>query len=246
MPQKKPSMGTFLWRLSVTDVETLSTTFEDNQTFDPVTVFEGEAILTSENRVSANGETKEFDQILEFQQPFLYDPSDGNLLMEFVARDGVDVATLADFEGAPPVEMIVSLGGPDAVFAEQEFRGFITEFTLERVDPGDFNADRNLDASDLELLSNEASAGRQSPTYDVNDDGDVDQADVAFWATNIRITWLGDANLDGEFNSFGFHCSFSRRKIRKWLGGFLVRRRLEWRRSFRFRRSDRRVSRRRL
>ena len=37
--------------------------------------------------------------------------------------------------------------------------------------------------------------------FDLNSDRTVDQADYRIWVKDLRQTWFGDANLDGEFNS---------------------------------------------
>ena len=46
------------------------------------------------------------------------------------------------------------------------------------------------------------SAPANDPTdFDVDGQGTVDDNDLRIWVHDIRGTWLGDANLDGEFNS---------------------------------------------
>ena len=44
---------------------------------------------------------------------------------------------------------------------------------------------------------------RSNPTvgFDLNQDNEMDANDVEYWAKSIRGTWIGDANLDGEFNT---------------------------------------------
>jgi hypothetical protein len=37
--------------------------------------------------------------------------------------------------------------------------------------------------------------------FDVNRDGDLTLDDHTSWVKDIKGTWIGDANLDGEFNS---------------------------------------------
>jgi hypothetical protein len=51
--------------------------------------------------------------------------------------------------------------------------------------PGDLNEDGQLEIGDLELLSD-------YPDY---------PEDLVRWVKHLRRTWVGDANLDGEFNS---------------------------------------------
>ena len=71
--------------------------------------------------------------------------------------------------------------------------------------PGDYNGDSVVDAADADLQS----AAMKDPnpdlgTYDENDDGMVDFEDRKIWVHEHRGTWVGDANLDDEFNSGDF------------------------------------------
>ena len=71
-------------------------------------------------------------------------------------------------------------------------------------EPGDFNADGAVDAADINLLSAEARAAEpDTGKFDVNSDGAVNNSDREAWV-DIKNTWFGDANLDGEFNSGDF------------------------------------------
>ena len=45
------------------------------------------------------------------------------------------------------------------------------------------------------------SAGNDPTDFDVDGQGTVDDNDLEIWVHDIRGTWFGDANLDGEFNS---------------------------------------------
>ena len=71
--------------------------------------------------------------------------------------------------------------------------------------PGDFNANEVLDAEDIDLLRREA--GRPTPRlwpFDLNDDGVVNLTDHQIWVHELKKTWYGDADLNGEFNSNDF------------------------------------------
>ena len=68
---------------------------------------------------------------------------------------------------------------------------------------GDFNNDGSLDAADINSLIGQIN-GAQESTFDVSGDGVVDAADLNVWVKDIQGTWIGDANLDGEFNSTDF------------------------------------------
>ncbi len=66
---------------------------------------------------------------------------------------------------------------------------------------GDFNQDGVLDAADINALTEEILTGGMGEVFDVNEDGAVDIKDHVFWVEGLKRTYLGDANLDLEFNS---------------------------------------------
>ena len=65
---------------------------------------------------------------------------------------------------------------------------------------GDFDSDNDLDADDVNALISEINGG-MSLDFDVSKDGAVDRADLNTWVKDLRKTWFGDSNLDGEFGS---------------------------------------------
>lgn len=66
---------------------------------------------------------------------------------------------------------------------------------------GDFDGNGVLDIADLDALGQSVRAGDNDLLYDVNGDMAVDAIDYQLWVTDLRRSWMGDANLDGEFNS---------------------------------------------
>jgi hypothetical protein len=64
---------------------------------------------------------------------------------------------------------------------------------------GDFNNDGLIDATDIDLLS--AAVGGDDLSYDVDSSGSVDDGDRQYWVEEIKMSYFGDSNLDGEFNS---------------------------------------------
>jgi hypothetical protein len=66
---------------------------------------------------------------------------------------------------------------------------------------GDFNSNGVLDVADIDDLTTQSAGATNPPTYDLNNDQLVNDADVKVWARDLFNSWIGDANLDGEFNS---------------------------------------------
>ena len=75
---------------------------------------------------------------------------------------------------------------------------------------GDFNRDGVLSALDIDLLSEEVRAGTNLAEFDMNSDGKVDEADRKVWVEDVKRTYFGDSNLDGQFDSGDFVEVFSR------------------------------------
>ena len=69
---------------------------------------------------------------------------------------------------------------------------------------GDFDADKEITVSDVDLLIDEINAEQPRTWFDLNKDQVVDTDDLGMWVRDIQNTWIGDANLDGEFNSGDF------------------------------------------
>ena len=70
----------------------------------------------------------------------------------------------------------------------------------------DFNADASVDVLDIDLLMDDIKLGHDGAAFDVNGDGVVRESDLLELVTapGGLNTYIGDANLDGEFNSNDF------------------------------------------
>ncbi len=68
-------------------------------------------------------------------------------------------------------------------------------------EPGDFNNDGVLDASDIDLLTAVVIAASNDLAFDLDKNNLVDQEDRRVWVQDLRKTYYGDADLNGEFNS---------------------------------------------
>jgi hypothetical protein len=66
---------------------------------------------------------------------------------------------------------------------------------------GDFNADGVLTSADLDDLTTQSAAVTHPAAYDLNADALVDATDIQVWVKDLFNSWIGDADLNGEFNS---------------------------------------------
>jgi hypothetical protein len=70
--------------------------------------------------------------------------------------------------------------------------------------PGDFDSSGALDVADINALSVAVAGGTNPAGFDLTNDGQVTALDINFWVEDLKNSWIGDANLDGEFNSRDF------------------------------------------
>ena len=82
--------------------------------------------------------------------------------------------------------------------------GFVPGFET----PGDFNGDGIVDHVDVDLLCN--AFGGEELRYDLDGDQNVGSSDMNLLINDILGTGVGDANLDGVFNSTDFVQVFQR------------------------------------
>ena len=115
-----------------------------------------------------------------------------DVLAQYVRWEITD--TLGQNPGASNFEFIASSGGGP---------------------PGDFNNNGDLDDNDLDLLAEQQQMTTPDLSFDLNDDDLVNFADRQVWVDDLKNTWIGDANLDGEFNSGDMVQVFVRGKYEK-------------------------------
>ena len=70
--------------------------------------------------------------------------------------------------------------------------------------PGDFDNNGILEAADIDALTTAVREMSDELLFDVDGSGVVDAKDREFWVNELRKTFFGDSNLDGEFNSSDF------------------------------------------
>jgi hypothetical protein len=66
---------------------------------------------------------------------------------------------------------------------------------------GDLNGNGVYDVADVEFLSNAIRERKSEAQFDVNSDGTVDLDDLRYWVKDIKRTYFGDTDLDGQFSS---------------------------------------------
>lgn len=179
-----------LFRFSTTEMEELSTTFSENIGDDETVVRTGTFAVSTENTMLGNG-TKAFDYVTEFETLFFYDPFVGNLLWDWTGS--IEAQSLTDGYRTPSDVVFSSPPGP----VGSRFGGYIVEFSL--APRGDLNGDSRLNDEDINLLAN--AIGTDDAFFDINNDRNVNVGDIEAWVHDIHGTWIGDSNLDGEFNS---------------------------------------------
>ena len=74
---------------------------------------------------------------------------------------------------------------------------------------GDIDGDGDCDADDIDALAAAIQSGQTDAVFDLNQDGVVSESDRLMLITELKGTWLGDANLDGEFSSGDFVSVFT-------------------------------------
>jgi hypothetical protein len=69
---------------------------------------------------------------------------------------------------------------------------------------GDFDGNGQLEVNDVNLLQRAIYEGSLDLLYDVDANSVIDDDDLVFWIGDLAFTSIGDANLDGQFNSSDF------------------------------------------
>ena len=116
--------------------------------------------------------------------------------------------TIASRERGSSLDVLVFSKNPDLTSEELDVLAGIGDITPGVA--GDFNNDGTRDVGDLDLLAVAMIEGDVS--FDLTGDGAVDMDDRIFWVQDLSNTYIGDANLDGEFSSADFVTVFGAAK----------------------------------
>ena len=115
-------------------------------------------------------------------------------------RGSLEESSLTDFFIDP--NTIVFSSSPNSETGVEGGGGYVVEFRFAQ--PGDVNGDSSLTVEDMDQLTAAVAVRSDDPRFDVNHDGILDSDDRETWVRDIKQTWFGDSNLDGQFDSVDF------------------------------------------
>ena len=124
--------------------------------------------------------------------------------LKLMFADGMDVATqvgrtlhVFDWTGVSPAGQF-DVTSPYAWDLSSLYS--TGEVTLLRpVVAGDVDLDCTLTVLDIDRIAVAVRQGDPSILYDLNRDGQVSLDDHQYWVQDLKTTWFGDADLNGEF-----------------------------------------------
>jgi hypothetical protein len=190
-------------RLSTTSVKPNEQdwTFANNLGDDVTLVHDGRFEGKQHGTGPADG-PREFDYIIPFLRPFAYDPSRGNLLVDWqLSPHNAPLLLDGDSSVAEVGSEVASQSGAHVTQAEYEQSLLlVTQFTFASPS-GDYDLNGLLDARDINALSAAARTGGNDLAFDLNADRRVNEDDRTAWVRTFKKTWFGDADLDGLFGS---------------------------------------------
>jgi hypothetical protein len=110
-------------------------------------------------------------------------PLEGQDSFSFLPTDSLSVFTTISMKG------------------KSSFSGLVHEFRAVGPNDGNLNGDEVVDVRDLDFLAERMRDRAPDPRFDLNRSGHVSSNDYRYWVNKLAGTYIGDANLDGEFNS---------------------------------------------
>lgn len=187
----------------------LDLTFANNINGNEVTVIDGPITLTTSSESLSDDGPNQFDYGVDLETPYLYDPTQGNLLMDLTVINA-DAPLLIDFIFAPSDTtrfMWTGTLGPDSELGTAgQSGGHVLQFTIaSELNPFDCNGDGIVDVSDLNCTTadalGDAVAAAGLTRGDIDGDGNVAFSDFLILSNNFTQTGNytdGDLDLDGE------------------------------------------------
>ncbi|MCP4194549.1 MAG: PEP-CTERM sorting domain-containing protein [Planctomycetaceae bacterium] len=129
--------------------------------------------------------------------PFMIELSpENNLLIEYKGREVFN--EVIDYERGPG--QLFFGGRTGGANSNHHIDNIYISVGAEETVPGDYNQNGLRDAGDLDLNASVGIAA-QDLAYDLNEDGVVNTADRIIWVNDLKNTWMGDADLNGQFDS---------------------------------------------
>jgi hypothetical protein len=139
--------------------------FDDNLGSDFKHFYRGPQILVPEAQGPGPGPREFYNS--DFPAgvtPYLYDPSQGNLLVDAIARQGWSPSPRGDL--VPDIR--TGLGGPPfATQGDERIGAVVHQFTFIPVTPGDYNRDATVDAADYVVWRKGLGTTYTQADYDV-------------------------------------------------------------------------------
>ena len=117
------------------------------------------------------------------------DPSTGESWGLSTTQDGISMQADPAFQSQVPDHPGGDVGSP----------GFVPAGNVGLA--GDFNQDGMLDAADIDALTAAVNSQQNDTMFDLDGDADVDADDRAMWVVELKNTFFGDSNLDGQFGT---------------------------------------------
>ncbi|MCA9167030.1 MAG: hypothetical protein KDB23_05160 [Planctomycetales bacterium] len=174
----------------------------DNAISEPVVVFDGAWSREVANPQPASPQARPFDFDVPLSTPFVFNPADGNLLVDWYFGRPLPNQASFDRPNTPSVDQLTIWNLGDAPQFGNGFQfSVVTQFEFAQVIRGDWDADGELLATDLQSLIGAIMEGNHDPTFDLSGDQLVDHQDLHVWVRDLKHTWFGDANLDGVFST---------------------------------------------
>ena len=154
-------------RLSTTQrgPSNLSLRFDDNLGSDVMQFYRGPATFVTDAQGPGPGPREFFNS--DFPAgvtPYLYDPSQGNLLLDAIGRQGGSPSHRGD--QVPGIQTNTHGGSPNAMYGERS-GAFVNQFTFIPVTPGDYNRDGTVDAADYVVWRHGLGTTYTQADYDV-------------------------------------------------------------------------------
>ena len=155
---------------AATDLASASLTFADNVGADNTTVFDGALHLTSTSPTKTSG-VQPFDVLIQFENPFVYDPTKGDLLLDVFNFSGGETGLFDYITGGSDVltRVVGPQGNVNATTAFfQQRAGLVTAFAINESailgyhDDSRYNGPVLMDRDKIIDL-----CGRQMDEYDV-------------------------------------------------------------------------------